>query len=148
MVVRAGYGVYYNHDIANARFDVARNLAGRITNTSGGGTPGVATINSGNAVGPTGGGVIATIPPPYSYSNQYAHRTAYSQVFLLDVQKQLGKDWVFEAGYLGNVSRHLYGFQNANYSVPYGLLGNGDNANFHRARSYALPELRRHSVGA
>ena len=65
------------------------------------------------------------IPPPYAYTNQYAHRTAYSEVFLLDVQKQLGKDWVFEAGYLGNVSRHLYGFRNANYSVPYGYIGNG-----------------------
>jgi hypothetical protein len=126
VVVRAGYGIYYNHDVANARFDVARNLAGRITNTSGGGTPGVANINFANAVGPTSGpGVIAPIPPPYAYSNQYAHRTAYSQVFLLDVQKQLGKDWVFEAGYLGNVSRHLYGFQNANYSIPYGYIGNG-----------------------
>jgi hypothetical protein len=126
VVVRAGYGIYYNHDVANARFDVARNLAGRITNTSGGGTPGVASINFGNAVGPTSGpGVIAPIPPPYAYSNQYAHRTAYSQVFLLDVQKQLGKDWVFEAGYLGNVSRRLYGFRNANYSIPYGYIGNG-----------------------
>jgi hypothetical protein len=125
VVVRAGYGVYYNHDIANARFDVARNLAGRVTNTSGGGTPGVATINWSNAVGSIGGGgTVASIPPPYSYTNQYAHRTAYSEVFLLDVQKQVGKDWVFEAGYMGNVSRHLYGFQNANYSVPDGLLGN------------------------
>jgi hypothetical protein len=126
VVVRAGYGIYYNHDIANSRFDVARNLAGRVTNTSGGGTPGVATINWSNAVGPTGaGGAIAKIPPPYSYSNQYSHRTSYSEVFLFDVQKQLGKDWVFEAGYMGNVSNHLYGFQNANYSVPVGLLGPG-----------------------
>jgi Carboxypeptidase regulatory-like domain/TonB dependent receptor len=126
VVVRAGYGIYYNHDIANARFDVARNLAGRITNTSGGGTPGVATINFTNAVGPTSGpGVIAPITPPYAYSNQYSHRTSYSQVFLLDIQKQVGKDWMFEAGYMGNVSRHLYGFRNANYSVPVGLLGPG-----------------------
>jgi hypothetical protein len=126
VVVRAGYGIYYNHDVANARFDVARNLAGRITNTSGGGTPGVANINFATAVGPTSGpGVIAPIPPPYAYSNQFDHRTAYSQVFLLDVQKQVGKDWVFEAGYLGNVSRRLYGFRNANYSIPYGYIGNG-----------------------
>jgi hypothetical protein len=125
VVVRAGYGIYYNHDIANARFDVARNLAGRITNTSGNGTPGVATINWTNAVGPTSGpGVIAPITPPYAYANQYSHKTSYSQVFLLDIQKQLGKDWVFEAGYMGNVSKHLYGFRNANYSVPDGLLGN------------------------
>jgi hypothetical protein len=125
VVVRAGYGLYYNHDVANARFDVARNLAGRITNTSGNGTAGEATINWSSAVGPTSGpGVIAPITPPYAYSNQYAHRTAYSQVFLLDIQKQVGKDWMFETGYMGNVSRHLYGFRNANYTVPDGLLGN------------------------
>jgi hypothetical protein len=85
----------------------------------------VATINWSSAVGPTGGnGVVAPITPPYAYSNQYAHRTAYSQVFLLDIQKQVGKDWMFETGYMGSVSRHLYGFRNANYSVPDGLLGN------------------------
>jgi hypothetical protein len=32
---------------------------------------------------------------------------------------------MFETGYMGNVSRHLYGFRNANYSVPVGLLGPG-----------------------
>jgi hypothetical protein len=137
IVVRAGYGVYYNHDVANARFDVARNLAGRVTNTSGGGTPGVATINWSNAVGSTGaGGATANIPPPYSYANQFAHRTAYSQVFLLDIQKQLGKDWMFEAGYLGNVSRHLYGFRNANYSVPYGLVGDGTSSSISSRTPY------------
>ena len=89
----------------------------------GGGTPGVVNIQWANAVGPTSGpGVIAPITPPYAYSNQYSHRTSYSQVFLLDVQKQVGKDWIFEAGYMGNVSRRLDGFRNANYSVPYGYL--------------------------
>ena len=137
VVVRAGYGIYYNHDIANARFDVARNLAGRVTNTSGGGAAGVATINWSNAVGSTGGnGAVASIAPPYAYANQYSHRTAYSQVFLLDIQKQLGKDWMFEAGYLGNVSRHLYGFRNANYSVPYGLLGNGAPSSIYSRTPY------------
>jgi hypothetical protein len=125
VVIRAGYGIFYNHDIANARFDVARNVAGRVTNTSGGGSAGVATINWSNAVGATGGGgAVASVPPPYSYSNQYSHRTAYSQSFLFDIQKQVGKDWMFEAGYLGNVSRRLAGFRNANYSVPDGILGN------------------------
>ena len=137
VVVRTGFGIYYTHDVANSRFDVARNLAGRITNTSGGGTPGVANINWTNAVGPTSGrGVIAPITPPYSYANAYSHRTAYSEVFLFDVQKQLGKDWMFEAGYMGNVSRHLYGFQNANYSVPYGYLGNGASTSIYARTPY------------
>jgi Carboxypeptidase regulatory-like domain/TonB dependent receptor len=137
IVVRAGYGIYYNHDIANARFDVARNLAGRITNTSGGGTPGVTNINWSSAVGPTSGpGIVAPIPPPYAYTMQYAHRTAYSQVFLFDVQKQVGKEWMFEAGYMGNVSRHLAGFRNANYSIPYGYIGNGASTSIQARTPY------------
>ena len=126
-VIRTGYGLYYDNDTANARFDVARNLAGRVTTTSGGGTAGEATINWGNAVASGG---VANIPPPYSFSNAYRHKTTYSEVWLFDVQKQLGQNWQLEAGYLGSKSDHLYGFRNANYSVPYGLLGAaGYNAN-------------------
>ena len=44
-------------------------------------------------------------------------------MYLLDVQKQFGQNWMIEVGYMGTLSHHLYGFRNANYSVPYGLLG-------------------------
>ncbi len=33
LVVRAGYGIFYNQDIGNAYFDMARNIAGRVTQT-------------------------------------------------------------------------------------------------------------------
>ncbi len=126
-VIRTGFGMYYDNDTANARFDVARNLAGRVTTTSGGGTPGLNTINWGNAVA---GGGTANIPPPYTYANAYRHKSEYSEVWLFDVQKQIGQDWQLEAGYLGSKTDHLYGFRNANFSVPYGLLGAaGYNAN-------------------
>ena len=126
-VIRSGFGMYYDHDTANARFDVARNLAGRVTTTSGGGAAGAATLNWGNAVG---SGAVANIPPPYSFANAYRHKTTYSEVWLFDVQKQLGQNWQLEAGYLGSKSDHLYGFRNANFSVPFGLLGAaGYNAN-------------------
>jgi hypothetical protein len=120
MIIRSGYGIYFDHDTANARFDMARNLAGRVTLTSGGGTPGLATINWSNAVGSGG---TALIPPPYSFSMAYDHRTSNSQVWMLDIQKQLGSNWQIDAGYMGSKSSHLFGFRNANYSVPYGLLG-------------------------
>lgn len=119
-IIRSGFGLYYDHDIANARFDMARNLAGRVTNISGGGTAGLATINWGNAVGGSG---TALITPPYSFSMAFDHKTSFSEVWLLDIQKQLGTNWQFEAGYMGTKSNHLFGFRNANYSVPYGLLG-------------------------
>ena len=120
IVIRSGFGVYYDHDTANARFDMARNLAGRVTNTSGGGAFGQTTINWSNAVA---GGGVANVPPPYSFSMAYNHRTSYSQVWMLDIQKQLGQNWQLEAGYMGSKSGHLFGFRNANYSIPFGLLG-------------------------
>ncbi len=87
----------------------------------------MATINWDNAVG---SGAVANIPPPYSFSNAYRHKTTYSEVWLFDVQKQFGQNWQLQAGYLGSKSDHLYGFRNANYSVPFGLLGaDGYNAN-------------------
>jgi hypothetical protein len=119
LVIRTGFGVYYNHDTANARFDMARNLAGRVTLTSGNGTAGLATLNWGNAVG----GGTALITPPYSYTTQFDYKTANTQIWLLDVQKQLSANWQIEAGYMGSKSAHLAGFRNANYSIPFGLLG-------------------------
>ena len=120
VVVRAGYGIFFNHDVANARFDMARNLAGRVTTITGGGQAGENTIGWSNAVA---GGGTALIPPPYSYANTYSNHTSNSQVFLLNIQKQIGQNWVFETGYMGTISHNLAGFRNANYSVPYGLLG-------------------------
>jgi len=120
IVIRAGYGLYYDHDTANARFDVARNLAGRVTLSSGNGAAGVATLNWGNAIA-TGQGAV--IPPPYSYANEFENKTANTEIYLIDIQKQVGQSWQFEAGYLGSQSNHLNGFRNANYTVPAGLLG-------------------------
>jgi hypothetical protein len=119
-VIRSGFGIYFDHDIANARFDMARNLAGRVTNVSGGGAPGVNSMFWNNAVA---GGGVALITPPYSFAMAYDHRTTASEIWLIDLQKQLGTSWQIEAGYMGSKTNHLFGFRNANYSVPYGLLG-------------------------
>ena len=126
LVVRAGMGMFYNQDIGNAYFDMARNIAGRVTQTSGqnGGTVGVPNLFYNNAV-PGGSGAVAQIPPPYAYVDAYDHRTSYTMQFLLNVQRQFGSRLVIEAGYLGNESHHLYGFQDANQAIPYGYLGNG-----------------------
>jgi hypothetical protein len=45
--------------------------------------------------------------------------------YLVNVQQQVGNTWAFEAGYLGTLSRHLYGFQDANQAIPFGYIGNG-----------------------
>jgi hypothetical protein len=122
LVIRAGYGTFFNQDIGNAYFDMARNVAGRVTNSSplGGDPVGVPDQTWSNAI-PAGASVTA----PYAYADAQDHKTSSTQQFLLNIQKQVGKDWAFETGYLGALNRHLYGFQNANAATPYGYIGNG-----------------------
>ena len=121
-VFRIGYGMYYNQEFGNARFDIARNLAGRIQTFADNGTLRVPTLNWSNALG-TGG--TALISKPYSFTYQYAHRTTNSQIFLFNIQKQIGSNLSLEAGYLGTLSRHLYGMRDRNWAIPFGYLGNG-----------------------
>ena len=69
-VVRAGYGMFttMTSPMPASMWRVTWPVVSRILRAVG--LPGVATINWSNAVGPTGAGsALATIPPPYSYSN-------------------------------------------------------------------------------
>ncbi len=117
-VVRAGFGIFYNQDIGNAYFDLARNIAGRVTITS---TPGTPSLFYSNAV-PGGSGTIANVPTPYAYSMAPDHRTSYVMQYLFNIQRQVSPNWALEAGYLGSASRHLQGFQDVNQSIP-GTVG-------------------------
>jgi hypothetical protein len=157
-VIRTGFGVFYNQDIGNAMyFDLSRNIAARVTINSDIGNP---TLKWSNAI-PGGNGSVAQVPPPYAYVAEYKHATAYTMQYLLNIQRQIGTNWVIETGYLGSVSHHLYGFQNANQAVP-GTTGNitsrvpfpnfgviqlvvdGNNANYN---SGSLKATRRFSQG-
>ncbi len=125
-VIRTGFGMFYSQDIGNAYFDMARNIAGRVTQTSGqnGGTVGEPNLFYNNAV-PGGNGAVAQIKPPFAYADAYNHLTPYSMQFLFNIQREVAQNWVIEAGYLGAISHDLYGFQDANQAIPYGYIGNG-----------------------
>ncbi len=113
-VIRAGFGIFYMQDIANAEyFDMARNIAARVDLTS---TPAL-PITWANAI-PGGGGSIVQVPPPFAWAAAYDHATPYTIQYLLNVQRQLGANWSLEVGYLGSQSHHLYGFQNLNQALP------------------------------
>lgn len=127
LVIRSGYGIFYNQDVGNAYFDLARNIAGRVTVTNAAGSApyGNSTLTWANAA-PGGTGAISNLSAgTTAFSNAVSHKTTYAQQFLLNVQQQVGKDWSFEAGYQGALSRHLYGFINQNVATPYGYVGNG-----------------------
>ncbi len=65
LVIRAGYGIFYTQDIGNAYFDMARNIAGRVTYTntdSASGIFGNSSLTWANATPGAGGGAIANLP--------------------------------------------------------------------------------------
>lgn len=113
-VIRTGFGIFFMEDIANpVYFDMARNIAARVDLTS---TPANPVVWS-NAI-PGGSGTVVQVPPPFAWAAAYRHATPYTMQYLLNVQRQLGTNWVVEGGYLGSQSRHLYGFQNLNQASP------------------------------
>ncbi|MDR3798634.1 MAG: TonB-dependent receptor [Terracidiphilus sp.] len=130
-VIRTGYGIFYTQDIGNAYFDMARNIAGRVTYTNTDSATGIfgnSSLTWANATPGAGGGAIANLPPSTAFSNAVSHKTSYTQQFMLNIQRQVGQDWSFEMGYQGAVSRHLYGFKNANVATPYGYIGTGTSS--------------------
>ena len=125
-VIRAGYGIFYTQDIGNAYFDMARNIAGRVSVTNQNSvSPGAASnLTWANATpGANGNNVSNLGSSTVAFANASTHHTSYTEQMLLNVQRQIGKNWSLEAGYQGALSRHLYGFLSANQATPAGLLG-------------------------
>jgi hypothetical protein len=113
-VIRTGFGTFYAQDNSNSLyFDLARNLAARVSTLA---TTGQADVTYANAFPPIGG--VTSVPPPYAYSDNPNHHTAYTMQYLFNVQRQFGANWSLEAGYLGSVSHHLAGFMNQNEGIP------------------------------
>ena len=129
LVVRAGYGIFYSQDIGNAYFDMARNIAGRVTYTNTDSTTNIygnSNLTWANAAPGGSGGTTVNLPASTTaFMDSLEHKTTYSEQFLLNVQKQVGQDWSFEFGYQGAESKHLYGFINANVANPYGYTNGG-----------------------
>ena len=113
-VFRTGFGIFYNQDTGNPRFDMARNVAGRIRVNSAPLTP---TLSWNNALANISGGV-ANILAPYAFANKYERRTPYTWEYLFNVQRDLGHEFVVEAGYLGSISRKLESLRAVNETLP------------------------------
>jgi hypothetical protein len=113
-VIRGGGGVFYNQDTGNPRFDMSRNLAGRLRDNSNSLFPNLRWENGLAAIA----GGIANVPRPYSFANPYDRRTTYSSQYMLNVQRELGDGTLFEVGYLGSVSRRLEALRAVNETIP------------------------------
>lgn len=117
-VFRTGAGMFYNQDTGNPRFDMARNVAGRIRVNSKLLDP---TLFWSNALAAIGGGT-ANVTTPYAFANKFERRTPYTWEYLLNVQRDLGHEFAVEAGYLGSLSRRLESLRSINEAIP-GTVG-------------------------
>ncbi len=113
-VIRVGAGAFYSQDTGNPRFDMARNLAGRLRDNSSQTLP---NRTWQNALGAVAGG-IANVPRPYSFANPYDRRTPYTITYLFNIQRELSNNLVLETGYMGSVTHRLEGLRALNEAVP------------------------------
>src|SRR5450756_348917 len=77
LVIRTGYGIFYNQDVGNAYFDMARNIAGRVTvtNSAGAAPYGNSNLTWANAA-PGGSGAVSNLPATTTaFSNAVSHKT-------------------------------------------------------------------------
>ncbi len=111
-VIRAGAGMFLSQDTGNPRFDMARNLAGRLRDNSD-----TKFLTYQNAFASIAGGV-ANVFRPYAFANPYDRRTPYTMQYMLNIQRELSGNTLLEAGYLGSLSRRLEGLRSVNEALP------------------------------
>ena len=86
----------------------------------------------GAAVFPTQGAYIS-VPPNM--------KVTYMMQWNLSYQRQLAKDWMVTVNYLGNVSRHIWGSTDINYSIYTGSAASTSNSNQRRITYLLNPTL-------
>jgi hypothetical protein len=119
--VRTGAGVFFVQDTGNPRFDMSRNLAGRVTSTANTETndltldqPFKITSNVCGVPSPP----FACITSPQGLANDYYRRTPYVFQYELNIQRQFGANTVFEIGYLGSQGHKLERIMSRNMPLP------------------------------
>ena len=117
---RAGFGIFYVQDIGNSVFDMSRNLAGRDGNiiapndrTQMLTSPWAAEAANAKCPGWTG----TCLAAPQILANYQGNRTPYVEQYMFNIQRELTRNLVFEAGYLGNQGHHLDRFDIFNQAI-------------------------------
>lgn len=113
--VRAGAGIFYAQDSSNSRFDLARTLGGKSNNVNNNQPSAFPSMTWTNFV--TIGSIIS-ISNPTLFGVLDDVRTPRVLQYVLNVEHELSKSMVFEAGYLGSEGHRLEGLFNANEATP------------------------------
>jgi outer membrane receptor protein involved in Fe transport len=114
LVIRSAYGIFYQHTFRQGRENLlAENppFLHDLTRTQGPGTPNFVTLDSGP---PTNFFDTARPTDQAVRGNEPNLSSGNVQQWNLTLQYAIAKDWVFEAGYVGNKGTHLSRFWNAN----------------------------------
>lgn len=114
LVVRAGYGIFYNHTNRQGReglIGMNRPFIYDLTRSQAPGATDVITLDSGPPAN-----FFATAKPSdqIARGNDPQLRNGKVQQWNFTVQYSFARDWVFEAGYVGNRGLNLSRFWNAN----------------------------------
>jgi hypothetical protein len=109
--VRAGAGIFYVQDIGNTVWDMNANLAAHVQDVA---NPVTHDLTFENPFTAGANGACGVPSPPYvcistpqGLANQYNRKTAYEEMYEMNIQRQLTSDTVFELGYLGSEGHHL-----------------------------------------
>lgn len=117
--IRAGAGVFYVQDTGNPRFDMSRNIQGRITSTASNHNLTFENPFTGGAINVCG----VPVPPfvcvitPQGLANDPYRRTPYVIQYELNIQRQVSSNTVLEIGYLGSQGHRLERL--ISYNLPY-----------------------------
>jgi hypothetical protein len=114
LVVRSAYGMFYQHTFRQGRENLlAENppFLHDLSRSQGPGTPNFITLDS----GPPTNFFDTALPTDQAVrGNEPNLSSGNVQQWNLTLQYAVAKDWVFEAGYVGNKGTHLSRFWNAN----------------------------------
>ena len=113
--VRTGFGLFYSQESKNSIFDLNRGLGGRtgqVTST----TYGLPQFGYTNFINTSA--LPVNIPVGLTWGADHILPTTYSMQYVLNVQREFGKNTTFEVGYNGSQSRHLDALINAAAPVP------------------------------
>jgi hypothetical protein len=113
--LRVGAGLFYSTEVANAKFDLARTLGGRINTNSPQNFP---TVTMENFLGPPG--TLLNLASPWTWHMDPGIRDMFTFQYTLNVQRELGSSMMVELGYLGSQSRRLTGLWDTNQPVARG----------------------------
>ena len=102
MVIRAGYGVYFTPEIANAYFAMAEGAQATGGASITGNLAGVPNFFASNPYGTSSAGALS-----FTVANDQNMRDSYTQQWNLNIQKKLPGSIVLDVGYVGSKGTKL-----------------------------------------